>query len=72
MKKIIVINLIVVISLIFLLEIFANIFKLSGLMGMDANLLFKKMGYSILNLIQLERFLIKKYLLISTVTVCQV
>ena len=44
MKKIIVINLIVVISLIFLLEIFANIFKLSGLMGMDANLLFKKNG----------------------------
>ena len=49
MRKLIVINLIVLITLIFLLEIFANFFKLSGLMGIQSGLIYEKNGFHFLS-----------------------
>ena len=49
MRKLIVINLIVLITLIFLLEIFANFFKLSGLMGIQSGLIYEKNEFHFLS-----------------------
>ena len=44
MKKIIFINSIILIFMIIFLEIFANFFKLSGLMGIESGLIYNKSG----------------------------
>tara|TARA_B110000211_G_C14071339_1_gene550119 strand:- start:913 stop:1878 length:966 start_codon:yes stop_codon:yes gene_type:complete len=44
MKKVIFINFVILIFIILLLEIFANVFKLSGLMGIQSGLIYDKNG----------------------------
>ena len=44
MKKVIFINFVILICIILLLEIFANFFKLSGLMGIESGLIYNKNG----------------------------
>ena len=45
MKKIIFINFVILVSMILLLEIFTNFFKLSGLMGIQSGLIYNKNGF---------------------------
>ena len=44
MKKVIFINFVILIFIILILEIFANVFKLSGLMGIQSGLIYDKNG----------------------------
>ena len=63
-KKVFFINIFLVIFLVLLLELIFNIFKLSGLMGIERGLIYKKGDTFFLNTNKKEKFLMKSFLLI--------